>query len=122
MLPLAFAIGLLWKWEPQGHEREPLRFFYAVRFRSDGTSPPGGPRGILHRKEGEQHMRYTGTVKWFNDAKGYGFIARPEGDDVFVHYSAIQGHGFKTLSEGQSLEFDIVDGPKGKQAANVTTG
>ena len=67
-------------------------------------------------------MRYTGTVKWFNDAKGYGFIARPDGDDVFVHYSAIQGNGFKTLSEGQSLEFDIVEGPKGKQAANVTTG
>jgi len=66
-------------------------------------------------------MRYTGTVKWFNDAKGYGFIARAEGDDVFVHYSAIQGSGFKTLSEGQALEFDIVEGPKGKQAANVTT-
>jgi len=66
-------------------------------------------------------MRYTGTVKWFNDAKGYGFIERPDGDDVFVHYSAIQGNGFRTLSEGQSLEFDIVEGPKGKQAANVTT-
>ncbi len=64
-------------------------------------------------------MRYTGTVKWFNDAKGYGFIERPDGPDVFVHYSSIQGGGFKTLSEGQSLEFDVVDGPKGKQAANV---
>jgi CspA family cold shock protein len=65
-------------------------------------------------------MANTGTVKWFNDAKGYGFIERPDGDDVFVHYSAIQGGGFKTLSEGESLEFDVVEGPKGKQAANVT--
>ena len=64
-------------------------------------------------------MANTGTVKWFNDAKGYGFIERPDGDDVFVHYSAIEGGGFKTLSEGDSLEFDVVDGPKGKQAANV---
>ncbi len=64
-------------------------------------------------------MADTGTVKWFNDAKGYGFIERPDGDDVFVHFSAIEGGGFKTLSEGDSLEFDVVDGPKGKQAANV---
>ncbi len=64
-------------------------------------------------------MAYTGTVKWFNDAKGYGFIERPDGDDVFVHYSSIEGGGFKTLSEGDSLEFDVVEGPKGKQAANV---
>jgi len=58
-------------------------------------------------------------VKWFNDAKGYGFISRSDGPDVFVHYSAIQGDGFRTLSEGQQVEFDVVDGPKGKQAANV---
>jgi CspA family cold shock protein len=64
-------------------------------------------------------MAHTGTVKWFNDAKGFGFIERPDGDDVFVHFSAIQGDGFKTLSEGDSLEFDVVEGPKGKQAANV---
>ncbi|MCZ6479299.1 MAG: cold shock domain-containing protein [candidate division NC10 bacterium] len=64
-------------------------------------------------------MRHTGTVKWFNDAKGFGFIERSDGDDVFVHYSAIQGDGFKSLAEGQTLEFDIVEGPKGKQAANV---
>ena len=64
-------------------------------------------------------MRSTGTVKWFNDAKGYGFISRSDGPDVFVHYSAIQGDGFRTLSEGQQVEFDVVDGPKGKQAANV---
>jgi CspA family cold shock protein len=64
-------------------------------------------------------MANTGTVKWFNDAKGYGFIERPDGDDVFVHYSAIQGGGFKTLSEGESRVLDVVEGPKGKQAANV---
>ncbi len=64
--------------------------------------------------------RVTGTVKWFNDAKGYGFIARGDGDDVFVHYSAISGSGFRSLNEGQAVEFDVVDGPKGKQAANVT--
>ena len=64
-------------------------------------------------------MRSTGTVKWFNDATGYGFISRSDGPDVFVHYSAIQGDGFRTLSEGQQVEFDVVDGPKGKQAANV---
>lgn len=69
---------------------------------------------------GEDFMRVTGTVKWFNDAKGYGFIAREDGDDVFVHYSAISGSGFRSLNEGQAVEFDVVDGPKGKQAANVT--
>lgn len=65
-------------------------------------------------------MRETGTVKWFNEAKGYGFIERSGGEDVFVHYSAIQGSGFKTLAEGQLVEFDVVEGAKGKQAANVT--
>jgi cold shock protein len=60
-----------------------------------------------------------GTVKWFSNEKGYGFIARPDGDDVFVHFSAIAGDGYRTLSEGQEVEFDIVEGPKGKQAANV---
>ena len=64
-------------------------------------------------------MLSTGTVKWFNDAKGYGFITPADGDDVFVHHTAIQGDGFKSLSEGQEVEFDVVDGPKGKQAANV---
>ena len=65
-------------------------------------------------------MRTQGTVKWFNDAKGYGFIQRPDGADVFVHFSAIQGSGFRSLSEGQAVDFDVVDGPKGPQAANVT--
>ncbi|WP_018132260.1 cold shock domain-containing protein [Effusibacillus pohliae] len=60
-----------------------------------------------------------GIVKWFSAEKGYGFIQREDGDDVFVHYSAIQAEGFKTLEEGQHVEFDIVEGARGPQAANV---
>ncbi|WP_323067509.1 cold-shock protein [Limosilactobacillus reuteri] len=60
-----------------------------------------------------------GTVKWFNDNKGYGFITRESGDDVFVHFSAIQGDGFKSLSEGQHVTFDVEEGERGLQAANV---
>ena len=61
----------------------------------------------------------TGTVKWFNDAKGYGFISQEGGEDVFVHHTAIQMDGFRTLKEGEKVEFDVVQGPKGLQAANV---
>jgi len=64
--------------------------------------------------------RVTGTVKWFNGSKGYGFISREDGEDVFVHYSAIQSEGFRTLEEGQRVEFTVERGPKGLQAANVT--
>ncbi|MDO5775933.1 MAG: cold shock domain-containing protein [Eubacteriales bacterium] len=60
-----------------------------------------------------------GTVKWFNSQKGYGFISREDGGDVFVHYSGLNMEGYKTLDEGQAVEFDILDGPKGQQAANV---
>jgi CspA family cold shock protein len=61
-----------------------------------------------------------GKVKWFNESKGFGFITREDGVDVFVHYTAIQGNGFKTLSEGQEVSFEIADGPKGPKAINVT--
>ena len=60
-----------------------------------------------------------GTVKWFNDSKGFGFIEQEDGEDVFVHFSAVQGDGFKTLSEGDRVEFEIQQGPKGLQSANV---
>jgi cold shock protein len=60
-----------------------------------------------------------GTVKWFNDAKGFGFITRQGGEDVFVHFSAIQANGFRSLQEGQSVQFSVVKGPKGLQAENV---
>jgi CspA family cold shock protein len=63
--------------------------------------------------------RVMGTVKWFNGSKGYGFIEREDGDDVFVHYTAIQADGFRNLEEGQRVEFSIEQGPKGLQAANV---
>jgi CspA family cold shock protein len=62
----------------------------------------------------------TGTVKWFNDAKGFGFIQQENGPDVFVHFSAIQADGFKSLSENDKVEFEVTQGPKGPQAANVT--
>jgi cold shock protein len=65
-------------------------------------------------------IEVLGTVKWFNNSKGYGFIGRDEGPDVFVHYSAIAGDGYRTLQEGDSVEFEIVQGPKGPQAANVS--
>jgi len=64
-------------------------------------------------------MKEQGTVKWFNNEKGYGFISRNSGDDVFVHHSAIQGGGFKSLNEGDTIEFEVVKGPKGLQAQNV---
>lgn len=63
--------------------------------------------------------RSTGTVKWFNDAKGFGFIEHQGGKDLFVHFSSIQGDGFKSLTEGETVEFEVVDGPKGPAAENV---
>jgi cold shock protein len=81
-----------------------------------------GSGGVTRRElQGRKStMRITGKVKWFNNAKGYGFIEREGGSDVFVHFSAVQGNGFRTLEEGQAVEFEIVDGPKGPQAGNVT--
>jgi cold shock protein len=75
--------------------------------------PPGAHGGTL------QVDRLKGTVKWFNNAKGYGFIGRDDGADVFVHYSAITSEGYKSLAEGDQVEFEIVEGQKGPQAGNV---
>jgi CspA family cold shock protein len=74
----------------------------------------GGTSNLRNKFQMEQ-----GTVKWFNDAKGFGFLSRPNGDDVFVHFSAIQSNGFRSLQEGQAVTFDVVKGPKGFQAENV---
>lgn len=67
-------------------------------------------------------MQQKGTVKWFNNAKGFGFIEQPDGPDIFVHFSAIQMDGFRTLNEGDSVCYELIDGPKGLQAQNVTMG
>src|SRR6266478_859442 len=84
------------------------------------------PASPSHRSDSSQHnsgigisMAEQGTVKWFNDAKGYGFISRQNGEDVFVHFSAIQAGGFRSLQEGQAVQFDVTKGPKGWQAQNV---
>jgi CspA family cold shock protein len=74
---------------------------------------------IRERKQSTVSDREVGTVKWFNGSKGYGFIARESGDDVFVHFSAIQMEGYKVLEEGQRVEFSVEQGPKGLQATNV---
>jgi CspA family cold shock protein len=67
-------------------------------------------------------MAETGTVKWFNNTKGYGFISRDNGEDVFVHHTAIVAEGFRSLNEGEKVSFEVVTGPKGLQARNVTRG
>jgi CspA family cold shock protein len=91
---------------------EPIFFFLtAVR--------PAFGGNILAVFVGGFTMKETGTVKWFNDSKGFGFITRESGPDVFVHHSAIQGEGFRSLSEEQAVEFDVTQGPKGLQAQNV---
>jgi len=85
------------------------------------SRPPGMPRNQrLAAEKGAHVERLKGTVKWFNNAKGYGFIGRDEGPDVFVHYSAISSEGYKSLQEGDAVEFEIVQGQKGPQAANVS--
>jgi CspA family cold shock protein len=79
---------------------------------------PSGITAYL-RNKGNLYQHGTGTVKWFNDAKGFGFISRQNGEDVFVHFSAIQSNGFRSLQEGQAVQFNVVKGPKGWQAENV---
>jgi CspA family cold shock protein len=89
----------------------------------NSQSPASSTSESLQRKLIEKetfiNMAEQGTVKWFNDAKGYGFISRQTGEDVFVHFSAIQAGGFKSLQEGQTVQFDVTKGPKGWQAENV---
>src|SRR5882672_1165246 len=77
------------------------------------------PRGFYPQRAEVVRMAETGKVKWFNEAKGFGFIERSGGPDVFVHYSAIVGDGFKSLKEGDEVTFEVTQGPKGPQAANV---
>ena len=81
---------------------------------SQHEMPPSG------RPAGKDTFMSTGTVKWFNDAKGFGFITQENGPDLFVHHTAIAAEGFRTLAEGEKVQFDIVNGPKGLQASNVT--
>jgi cold shock protein len=88
---------------PQGHDRN---------FREAGVISG-------KTRERSKFVREKGTVKWFNGAKGYGFIQRSTGEDVFVHFSAIQESGYRSLNEGETVEFDVTKGPKGLQAANV---
>lgn len=87
-----------------------------------GGGGGGRPQRSSSGPTGPSEGRTGGTVKWFNDAKGFGFVEADGGDDVFVHFSAIMGDGFKSLAEGDRVEFDVVPGPKGKQAANLTRG
>jgi CspA family cold shock protein len=96
-------------------KRAGAAFLFSDLF-SDATKH--GAQGF-EQKEGEVEMA-EGTVKWFNDAKGFGFISQDNGPDVFVHFSSIQGDGFKTLAEGERVTFDVENGPKGLQASNVT--
>jgi cold shock protein len=90
----------------------PTQFFAGVRKRAFS--------GQSARKRGPHVERLKGTVKWFNNAKGYGFLGRDDGPDVFIHYSSITTEGYKSLQEGDKVEFEIVQGQKGPQAANVT--
>jgi len=76
--------------------------------------------GEIRKKGGKHVERMKGTVKWFNNAKGYGFLGRDDGPDVFIHYSSITTEGYKSLQEGDKVEFEIVQGQKGPQAANVS--
>lgn len=89
--------------------------------REKATSHAGAPRGGGSHAPPVSHdgPRSQGSVKWFNESKGFGFVQIDGGEEVFVHFSAIAGEGFRTLTEGDRIEFDVVEGPKGKQAANV---
>jgi CspA family cold shock protein len=82
-------------------------------------TPPARNKVLKERDRNEECSMATGTVKWFNEAKGFGFITQESGEDVFVHYTAIVGEGFRTLKEGARVQFEVERGPKGLQAKNV---
>jgi cold shock protein len=96
-----------------------IRFGLSCLFRYPLLATNSTLRSAVHPINKEQVQMEQGTVKWFNDAKGFGFLSRPNGEDVFVHFSAIQSNGFRSLQEGQPVTFDVVKGPKGFQAENV---
>jgi CspA family cold shock protein len=100
------GFGELW----YGHRRISRREIGSIADRSAGRRS---------EREKEDLMKLTGRVKWFNDSKGYGFIEQEGGRDIFVHYTAIQGDGFRSLAEGQKVEFEITEGAKGPQATKV---
>jgi CspA family cold shock protein len=91
-----------------GREDSQLRGFFVSNFRA-----------LLLKKRRDRTMAVKGTVKWFNESKGFGFIAREDGGDVFVHFSEIEGEGYKSLAEGEEVTFEVVDSPKGPKAAHV---
>src|SRR6266508_2833331 len=122
------------------HDRTRQPALFVVHFFLDGVSvlrplrSASGPQALTRSRESVCKLsprfteslggfvvmsRISGKVKWFNNSKGYGFIEQPGSSDIFVHYSAIQGDGFKTLEEGQEVEFEVTQGPKGPQAENV---
>ncbi len=97
---------------PRGEQHNSYTFFCGLWNRAFSVE--------FRKKRGAHVERLKGTVKWFNNAKGYGFLGRDDGPDVFIHYSSITTEGYKSLQEGDKVEFEIVQGQKGPQAANVT--